>query len=165
MNQSGVRLPPVLVLEFPSANRTLEGGIFPALDPLVFLQWVPPHVSVSASEARPGFPVRFPGRHWKERPVIVKLFPRHFLIATLKARDLMRLDAARANLNTMINNHRLYTLFSNKLLELGSFFSDVWYIYLVLWYWISSIVACNTKDCSYRKKYFIEKNCTINYHV
>jgi len=131
MNQSGMRLPPVLVLEFSSANRTLEGGIFPALDPLVFLQWVPPHVSFSASEARPGFPVRFPGRHWKERPVIVKLFPQlTFLDRNIEARDLIRLDVAGANLNTMINNHRLYMLFSNKLLELRSFFSDVWYMYL-----------------------------------
>lgn len=33
VNQSGMRLPPVLVLKFPSADRAFVTGILPALDP------------------------------------------------------------------------------------------------------------------------------------
>lgn len=70
VNQSGMWLPPVFVLEFSSANRTLEGRILPAFNPQVFLQRVPPYVSLAALVTRPGLQ----RGSWKERVPIIKSF-------------------------------------------------------------------------------------------
>lgn len=53
MNQPGVRLPAVFVLEFSPANRTLESGILAALDAQMLLQRISPHVLLAALETPP----------------------------------------------------------------------------------------------------------------